>query len=205
MPPRRSPPASSSRSCARPGDRYDPRVPFAYYDRLSRRDQAVYRKSDSVAALPLPGAGELAPAVEALGTALARDDAGAVATASAEIAGRIARAFGAPAPVVEVLAVRPRHDWGELHGLYTQESEVALIRVWRRTARHGRVVAFRTFLRTLLHELCHHLDFEALGLSQSFHTEGFFKRESSLFRQLVPSEAAPRQASLPLRGRRDRA
>jgi hypothetical protein len=176
-------------------------VPFAYYDRLSRRDQAVYRKSDAVAALPLPGAGELAPAVEALGAALAGDDASAVATASAEIAGRISRAFGAPAPVVEVLAVRPRRDWGELHGLYTQEAEVALIRVWMRTARNARVVAFRTFLRTLLHELCHHLDFEVLGLAQSFHTEGFFKRESSLFRQLVPSAAGPQQASLALRGR----
>jgi hypothetical protein len=54
------------------------------------------------------------------------------------------------------------------------------------------VVAFRTFLRTLLHELLHHLDFEVLELAQSFHTQGFFQRESSLFRQLVP--AAPGQA-----------
>ena len=54
-----------------------------------------------------------------------------------------------------------------------------------RTAQHKRVVAFRTFLRTLLHELCHHLDYELLKLEDSFHTEGFFKRESSLFKQLV--------------------
>ncbi len=142
-----------------------------------------------MAALPLQGARELAPAVEALRTALARDDAPAVAVASAEIAGRIARALGAAAPVVEVLAVRPSRDWGELHGLYTQEDEAAFIRVWMRTARRSRVVAFRTFLRTLLHELCHHIDFEVLGLPRSFHTEGFFKRESSLFRQLVPDRA----------------
>jgi hypothetical protein len=57
-----------------------------------------------------------------------------------------------------------------------------------RTAAHKRVVAFRTFLRTLLHELCHHLDYDLLALPDSFHTEGFFKRESSLFKQLV---AAP--------------
>ena len=55
-----------------------------------------------------------------------------------------------------------------------------------RTARKGRVGAFRTFLRTLLHELLHHLDYEVLELGDSFHTEGFFRRESSLFRQLVP-------------------
>ena len=48
------------------------------------------------------------------------------------------------------------------------------------------MVAFRTFLRTLLHELGHHLDYEYLRLAESFHTEGFFRRESSLFRQLVP-------------------
>jgi hypothetical protein len=164
-------------------------VPFAYYARLSRRDQAVYRESDAIPWLPVPGARDLAPAVEALRAALARDDARGVAVASAEIAGRLSRALGAPAPVVEILAVRPRQDWGELHGLYTQEDEAALIRVWMRTARHARVVAFRTFLRTLLHELCHHLDLEVLGLSRSFHTEGFFKRESSLFRQLEPRGA----------------
>jgi hypothetical protein len=55
-----------------------------------------------------------------------------------------------------------------------------------RTAQKGRVVAFRTFLRTLIHELCHHLDYVHIGLGRSFHTEGFFKRESSLLRQLLP-------------------
>jgi len=33
-----------------------------------------------------------------------------------------------------------------------------------------------------------HLDYEHLRLPDSFHTEGFFKRESSLFYQLVPRE-----------------
>ena len=50
------------------------------------------------------------------------------------------------------------------------------------------VVKFRTFLRTLLHELCHHLDYELLDLADSFHTEGFYKRESSLLRQLLSEE-----------------
>jgi hypothetical protein len=168
-------------------------VRFAYYARLSRRDQAVYRKSDEVASIAIPDPAAVTPAVDRLGTALVRDDAAEVAVASAEIVGRVSRQLGAPAPVVEVLAVRPSRDWGELHGLYTQDAdEVARIRVWMRTARRANVVAFRTFLRTLLHELCHHLDFEVLGLSRSFHTEGFFKRESSLFHQLVPSDAPPR-------------
>ena len=56
-----------------------------------------------------------------------------------------------------------------------------------RTARRYQVVRFRTFLRTLLHERCHHLDSELVALPDSFHTEGFYKRESRLLRQLVPS------------------
>ncbi len=88
---------------------------------------------------------------------------------------------------VKILAVRPSNDWGELHGLYepAESNKRACISVWMRTARHKKVVAFKTFLRTLLHELCHHLDYELLGLEDSFHTEGFFKRESSLFKQLT--------------------
>jgi hypothetical protein len=53
---------------------------------------------------------------------------------------------------------------------------------------HKRVVAFKTFLRTLLHELCHHLDYELLNLPDSFHTEGFYKRLSSLSHQLTPAD-----------------
>jgi hypothetical protein len=174
-------------------------VPFAYYDRLSMRDQAIYRRSDEVAFLPLPATVDLRAAVASLAEGLEADDAARVAVASAEIAGRISTAFGASSPVVEVLAVRPSHDRGEIHGLYTAEEEAARIRVWMRTARRGRVVAFRTFLRTLLHELCHHLDLEVLGLGQSFHTEGFFRRESSLFRQLVPGP--PKGAARPDRSR----
>lgn len=168
-------------------------MPFAYYDRLSRGQQAVYRSSDAVTSLPLRDPAALFPAVEALRTALLRDDARGVAAASAEIAGRISRALGGEAPVVHVLAVRPSGAAGELHGLYTLDEEgTARIQVWMRTARHARVVAFRTFLRTLLHEVCHHADYTVLGLDPSFHTEGFFKRESSLFRQIVPETAPER-------------
>jgi hypothetical protein len=62
-----------------------------------------------------------------------------------------------------------------------------------RTAQRAQVVKFKTFLRTLLHELCHHLDYEHLKLEESFHTEGFYKRESSLLRQLYPNESGGSQ------------
>ncbi len=61
-----------------------------------------------------------------------------------------------------------------------------------RTAQRQQVVKFKTFLRTMLHELGHHLDYQKFRLRDSFHTEGFYRRESSLLRQLFVSEASPR-------------
>jgi hypothetical protein len=66
-----------------------------------------------------------------------------------------------------------------------------LITVWMRTVARKQVVAFKTFVRTLLHELCHHLDYELLKLPETFHTEGFYKRESTLFAQIQQAPAAP--------------
>jgi len=57
--------------------------------------------------------------------------------------------------------------------------------VWMRTAKKENVVKFRTFLRTLLHEVCHHLDYELYKLAETFHTEGFYARESALMRDLM--------------------
>ena len=61
----------------------------------------------------------------------------------------------------------------------------ARITVWMRTAARKDVVAFKTFLRTLIHELCHHLDYELYKLPETFHTEGFYKRESTLVNALL--------------------
>jgi hypothetical protein len=98
--------------------------------------------------------------------------------------------LAAPPVRVSVLAARPSASWGELHGLYVpaQGRASAMITIWMRTAQRRQVVAFRSFLRTLLHEICHHLDYELFNLSDSFHTEGFYKRESSLFHQLISGE-----------------
>jgi len=37
-----------------------------------------------------------------------------------------------------------------------------------------------------MHEFCHHLDYELLKLPDSFHTQGFYQRESSLIGQIAP-------------------
>lgn len=163
---------------------------FAYYQHLTRREQAVYRRSDEVTSLPVPGADALRPAVAALEAALGAGDGAAVARAAFAICAGICRALGTRPPELQIHAVRPRGDTHELHGLYLPaDGAPPVIRVWMRTARRGQVVAPRTFLRTLLHEVLHHLDLTVLDLGASLHTEGFFRRESSLFRQLVPDPA----------------
>jgi hypothetical protein len=168
-------------------------LPFAYYDRLSSRNKAIYRRSDGVARLELPRAELLHPLVETLREALQRDDRRAVEKTASLLARGILKMLDLEPIAVQVLAVRPSSSGGELHGLYTrEEGKPTRIQLWMRTAHHRRVVAFRTFLRTLLHELGHHLDYELLKLADSFHTEGFFKRESSLFKQLVPQEGEGR-------------
>jgi hypothetical protein len=162
-------------------------VRFDYYERLSARERRIYLQSDGIAAVPLPDAARFAPLVAALEQALGAERRVAVQSAASALVGALTRALEAPPVRVRVLAKRPKNREGELHGLYTLEEDGrAHIEVWMRTAEKKRVVAFRTFLRTLLHELCHHLDLTHFGLDETFHTEGFFRRESSLVRQLSP-------------------
>jgi hypothetical protein len=40
----------------------------------------------------------------------------------------------------------------------------------------------------LCHELCHHFDYELFALEETFHTDGFYKRESSLANALLVTE-----------------
>jgi hypothetical protein len=167
-------------------------VPFAYYDRLSRREKELYDRSDRIRRIDLPRAEGLRPIVEVLREGLARDDRKVVEASASRLVVGITAILGVEPVEVGVLAVRPRLRAAELHGLYTRDDKRrARIRVWMRTVHYRRVVAFRTFLRTLLHEVCHHLDYSHFKLADSFHTEGFFQRESSLFYQLVPRDQGP--------------
>jgi len=172
-------------------------VRFGYYDRLTPAQRRVYRQSDAITSLRLPGAAALREAVGALAEALECEDRATVQAAAQGLFSALTRGFGVPPCRVEVLSARPHGRWGELQGLYTtrQGARPARVQLWMRTARQRRVVAFRTFLRTLLHELGHHLDYEHLRLADSFHTEGFYKRESSVFNQLVPALDPPRGES----------
>lgn len=163
---------------------------FAYYERLTAKQKATYRKSDAIERVDIPDAASLRWLVTALEEALATGKRARVATASAALGAALMKQLGVDAPKIRVREVRPRQDDGELHGLYTfpADGKPPTVEVWMRTAARTDVVSFRTFLRTLLHELAHHLDVTLYALEDSFHTEGFFRRESSLMRQLAPAK-----------------
>jgi hypothetical protein len=167
-------------------------VAFSWYRRLSPAARAVYRASDRIGNVVLPAPRRLQPLADELQRVLLRGDPVAVTAVCQRLADGITGQLAIPAVRVSVLSVRPRDAGGELHGLYEPAGvrRRARISVWMRTARQRRVVAFRAFLRTLLHELCHHIDYEYLALDESFHTEGFYRRESGLFRQIcrVPEQ-----------------
>jgi hypothetical protein len=169
-------------------------MPFAYYAKLSSARQRIYRKSDSIARLDLPSGVNAGARVARIRDALSRDDPTAVQAASQSLMEALIDGYGVPRIRVRVLAQRPADESGELHGLYEPEDEgkPALITVWMRTAARRNVVAFKTFLRTLVHELCHHLDYELFKLPETFHTEGFYKRESMLANALFAQESSTR-------------
>jgi len=162
-------------------------VPFAYYDRLTATRKRTYDRSDTIVALPLPAGVDTAPVIAAIATGLHADREADVQRACQRLLDDLTGRFAVPPLRVKVFATRPSGDWGELHGMYRPEEEGAraAVELWMRTARKQKVVALRTFLRTLLHELCHHLDYELYQLPETFHTEGFYKRESHLLNQLA--------------------
>ena len=106
-----------------------------------------------------------------------------VRRACAEFLAETSRFYQTPSCGIRVLAARPlraREHWVmELFGDY--HPETMLIRLWMRTAVRKEVTSFGTFLNTLCHEFCHHLDYHRFGFSDSWHTRGFFERTAALY------------------------
>ncbi|HQZ16283.1 MAG TPA: hypothetical protein PLD86_05320 [Vicinamibacteria bacterium] len=167
-------------------------MPFSYFSRLSVSAKRIYLASDAIKEVALPNAEMLQPLLPLLREALLKDDHRAVSAAADALVLGITKLMRVPEVSVVVLAERPRRRGSELHGLYTvAPGRKPQIKVWMRTAALGKVVAFKTFLRTLLHEVLHHLDYSHFKLRDSFHTAGFYSRESSLVRQLMGDARKP--------------
>ena len=167
----------------------------AYFYRLSARAQRAYLKSDSIGQFELePDAGAVSLAA-GLMTAVSGGVPLATERAAQTLADRVCELLALHTVRVEVRGVRPHNTRGELHGIFyprgpSQRPGAPLIILWMRTAQRHAIVKPKTFLRTLMHELGHYLDYTLLALDDSFHTGGFFRRESFLVRTLSPPEAS---------------
>lgn len=176
-----------------------PTLVFDFYYRLSASRKRLYERSDSLEAPRLESA-FMAPLGETLREMLGSGRQAAVRQASQSLADGFNAQLGLPPARISVLRTRAQRGGSEYHGYYdgADGGKPARITLWMFTARRRQVVAYRTFLRTMVHELCHHLDFEGFRLDESFHTDGFDKRESALFRSIVGEPQAapkPRRAS----------
>ena len=134
---------------------------------------AQFLESDRLGTLEVPQDDRLRGPAKALEAAMSDQNSVGVHQASAEFLNRAADFYGVRKPAVRVLAARPirvrEGGWAtELFGDYAPET--MLIRVWMRTAVLKQVTSYGTFLSTICHEFCHHLDYQRFGFCDSWHT-----------------------------------
>jgi hypothetical protein len=145
--------------------------------------RAGFLESDRIRTLDLPSDGRLLTIAQAIEASLQTGKTADVYRVCTEFLAATSEFYGAPVCGLRVLAARPlrvREHWvTELFGDYNPGT--LLIRLWMRTAVRKEVTSFGTFLNTLCHEFCHHLDFHRFGFSDSWHTRGFFERTAALY------------------------
>jgi hypothetical protein len=157
-----------------------------------------YEASDARLALEPPEAEKFQAAARALAEALEIGEAPRVKRAGLALLQLLAEHYRVSRPGLSVLGMRPqtvvegRYSM-ELFGDYTLATRK--IRVWMRTAVLGKVTSYRGLLSTLLHEFCHHLDVEGLGLPDTPHTRGFYHRIDGLYHLAL---ATPAEQQRPL-------
>jgi hypothetical protein len=148
-----------------------------------KANRAEFLESERIRTLDLPQDGRLLEVAKSIESAMKAGTTAGVRRACAEFLDAASEFYKVPACGIRVLAARPlrvrEHATSELFGDYSPEAMV--IRVWMKTAVRKEVTSFGTFLSTLCHEFCHHLDFQRFGFSDSWHTRGFYERAAALY------------------------
>jgi hypothetical protein len=152
-------------------------------DSPARKDHARFLESDRIKSLEVPANDDLLRIAQGLESAIKGGSVPDVRIACTEFLASASNFYRVPRCGIRVLAARPlrvRENWStELFGDY--DPDTRLIRVWMRTAIRKEVTSFGTFLSTLCHEFCHHLDFARFGFPDSWHTRGFYERAAVLY------------------------
>ena len=146
-----------------------------------KANSAKFFESDRIRTLDLPQ--ERVLIAKSIESAMQSGSTADVRRACAQFLGIASDFYKIPSCGLRVLAARPlrvRENWAsELFGDYNPES--MLIRIWMRTAVRKEITSFGTFLSTLCHEFCHHLDFQRFRFPDSWHTRGFYERTATLY------------------------
>jgi hypothetical protein len=149
-----------------------------------RRSLAQFRKSEQLTHIDLPLSPDFHEFAQAIDLLMKEGTRDQVRSACTEFLAAAAAFYGIRTPEVRTLASRPLRvregGWQtELFGDYSLSD--ARIRIWTRTAVRKQVTSFGTFLSTLCHEFCHHLDCQKFGFARSPHTRGFYERAALLY------------------------
>jgi hypothetical protein len=134
-----------------------------------KSNRAQFLESDQMKTLDLPKNGRLPSITKSIESAMKDGKGSDVRNTCADFLATASAVYEVPTCGICVLAARPlrTRELGtfELFGDYDPETSV--IRVWMRTAVRKEVTSFGTFLSTLCHEFCHHLDFKKFGFVDS--------------------------------------
>lgn len=143
----------------------------------------AFTESDRITTLDLPQDKSVVMIAKSIESAMKSGAGTDVLRACTEFLHAASNFYKVPDCGIRVLAARPlrvRENWAtELFGDYSPET--MLIRLWMRTAVRKEITSFGTFLSTLCHEFCHHLDLQRFGFVDSWHTRGFYERAAALY------------------------
>jgi hypothetical protein len=173
-------------------------------DRPSRKTPRQFIESDQLHSLKLPTDERLRSAASFIESAMEADSCGAIREACADFLKAASSFYEVPSPEIRVLTARPLRmregGWAsELFGDYAPQT--MQMRIWTRTAVRKQMTSFGTFLSTLCHEFCHHLDCQSLGFRSSPHTRGFYERTAALYHH---ARGTPRKPLVWVRAPRER-
>ena len=147
------------------------------------RSRSAFLESDRLNALDLPESGVLSAFGRTINCAMRTGKTADVRQACTDFLATISECYEVPDCGIRILSARPlrvRENWtSELFGDYDPSTKI--IRVWMRTAVRKDITSFGTFLSTLCHEFCHHLDFQCFKFADSWHTRGFYERSAALY------------------------
>src|ERR1700739_5015146 len=150
----------------------------------SGKSLSQYLQSEQLTSIALPPGPTIPDLAHVIQSGMKEGSCAEVRSACAEFLNAAAAFYNVKAPEVRALAARPLRvregGWEiELFGDYAIRD--AQIRIWTRTAVRKQVTSFGTFLSTLCHEFCHHLDCQKFGFVRTPHTRGFYERAGLLY------------------------